>query len=145
VTACTHGVPVSPEEKRLLEANGIACREEPIVRFEGSPGPNGLVERIAFATGPPLECAAVFFNTDKFQRSDLPRMLGCECAENGEIVTDSHHYTKVPGLYLAGDSDGDVQFVIVAAAEGAKAAVHINRELQKEDIVHTASSNLNST
>lgn len=135
VTACTHGVPVSPKEKELLEANGIGCREEPIIRFEGSPGEDGMVDRIEFATGPPLECAAVFFNTDKFQRSNLPEMLGCECGENDEIVTDNHQYTKVPGLYLAGDSDGDIQFIVVAAAEGAKAAVHINRELQKEDVI----------
>ena len=36
-------------------------------------------------------------------------------------------------LFLAGDADGDVQFVIVAAAEGARAATAINRELQDED------------
>jgi pyruvate/2-oxoglutarate dehydrogenase complex dihydrolipoamide dehydrogenase (E3) component len=39
----------------------------------------------------------------------------------------------VPGLFVAGDAAGDVQFVIVAAAEGARAAVAINRELQDED------------
>jgi thioredoxin reductase len=36
----------------------------------------------------------------------------------------------VPGLYVAGDASHDVQFVIVAAAEGAKAAVAINKALQ---------------
>jgi thioredoxin reductase len=44
------------------------------------------------------------------------------------------HQTSVPGVYLAGDADGDVKFAIVAAAEGAKAAVSINRELQDEDL-----------
>jgi hypothetical protein len=39
----------------------------------------------------------------------------------------------VPGLFVAGDAAGDVQFVIVAAAEGARAAVAINRELQDEE------------
>jgi hypothetical protein len=33
---------------------------------------------------------------------------------------------------LAGDADSDVQFAIVAAAEGATAAAAINRELQEE-------------
>jgi thioredoxin reductase len=41
--------------------------------------------------------------------------------------------TCVPGLYLAGDADKEMQFVIVAAAEGAKAAMTINRELQDEE------------
>jgi hypothetical protein len=33
---------------------------------------------------------------------------------------------------VAGDADKDMQFVVVAGAEGAKAAVIINKELQKE-------------
>jgi hypothetical protein len=34
---------------------------------------------------------------------------------------------------VAGDASRDVQFVIVAAAEGAKAGVAINMELRQED------------
>ena len=48
----------------------------------------------------------------------------------GEV--DRLQHTDVHGLFLAGDADGDVQFAIVAAAEGAKAGVAINLELQKE-------------
>jgi hypothetical protein len=39
----------------------------------------------------------------------------------------------VPGLFVAGDASRDVQLAIVAAAEGAKAAFAINRDLQEED------------
>jgi thioredoxin reductase len=39
----------------------------------------------------------------------------------------------VPGLYVAGDASRDVQLVIVAAAEGAKAAFAINVALQEDD------------
>jgi thioredoxin reductase len=42
--------------------------------------------------------------------------------------------TGVDGIYVAGDSSFDVQFIIVAAAEGAKAAVSINKQLQKEEL-----------
>ena len=41
--------------------------------------------------------------------------------------------TNVPGLYVAGDASRDVQFVIVAASEGAQAAVAINKTLLRED------------
>jgi thioredoxin reductase len=41
--------------------------------------------------------------------------------------------STVKGVYLAGDADDDVQFVVVAAAEGAIAAVAINKELNEED------------
>jgi thioredoxin reductase len=36
----------------------------------------------------------------------------------------------VNGIYVVGDASRDVQFVIVAAAEGAKAGVAINQALQ---------------
>ena len=38
--------------------------------------------------------------------------------------------THIAGLYVVGDASRDVQFAIVAAAEGAKAAVAINQALQ---------------
>ena len=44
--------------------------------------------------------------------------------------TDHLGHTRVPGLYVVGDASRDVQFVVVAAAEGAKAAVAINKALQ---------------
>ena len=60
-------------------------------------------------------------------------MLGCKCDEAGLILTEGKQTTGVCGMFLAGDADGDVQFAIVAAAEGATAATAINRELQDED------------
>jgi thioredoxin reductase len=47
------------------------------------------------------------------------------------VKTDRFGHTGVPGLYVVGDASRDVQFAIVAAAEGAKAAVAINKALQK--------------
>jgi thioredoxin reductase len=79
-----------------------------------------------------VECVALFFNTSQSPCCDLPRELGCTCDRNDEQPTNRKQQTSVPGVYLAGDADGDVKFVIIAAAEGAKAAVAINRELQDE-------------
>lgn len=90
-------------------------------------GPVASVGEIA------LECDAMFFNTGQVQRSDLPRLLGCRIDEHGGVVTTAKQRTGVPGLFLAGDADRDVQFAIVAAAEGATAAVAMNREMQDEE------------
>jgi thioredoxin reductase len=49
---------------------------------------------------------------------------------HGLVKTDHLGQTSVPGLYVAGDASRDVQFAVVAAAEGAKAAVAINQALQ---------------
>jgi hypothetical protein len=39
----------------------------------------------------------------------------------------------VPGVFIAGNIAGDVQLVVFAAAEGAKAAFGINLSLTRED------------
>jgi thioredoxin reductase len=40
----------------------------------------------------------------------------------------------VPGVFVAGDASRDAQFVVVAAAEGLKAAVAINQARQREEL-----------
>ena len=39
----------------------------------------------------------------------------------------------MPGVFIAGNIAGDVQLVVVAAAEGTKAAFGINRALTREN------------
>jgi thioredoxin reductase len=51
--------------------------------------------------------------------------------KHGVVKTDHLGGTHVPGLFVVGDASRDVQFAIVAAAEGAKAAVAINKALQQ--------------
>src|SRR4051794_29430985 len=130
VTTCTDGQRIASRDRDRLGRNGIALRTERILRLDGS---GEALQWIVFESGPPLECDALFFNTDQVQRSQLPAMLGCEPKGDNRIRTHDKQRTCLPGLFLAGDADGDVQFVIVAAAEGARAAVAINRELQEED------------
>jgi thioredoxin reductase len=129
VTACPNGEAVSDRERRQLKRLGIALRPE---RVAGVEGENGL-ERVTFEEGGPLACDAFFFNTGKVQRSPLPASLGCERNDKDELVIGPKQCSRVPGVFVAGDADGHVQFVVVAAAEGATAAVAINRELQEED------------
>lgn len=130
VTACTDGAPLSAGERACLAQSGVAARQEPLVRLEGW---RGSLRRVVFASGPPLQCRALFFNTEKTQQSFLPAMLGCHVDDEGAVQTERKQSTGVDGLYLAGDAAGGVQFAVVAAAEGATAAVAINRELQEED------------
>lgn len=130
VTACTSGVAIDAADRQRLDRCGIVHRQEAPMRLEGR---DGQIERLHFAAGPPLSCDALFFNSEQMQRSTLPAQLGCECDDAGLLVTQGKQGAGVPGLYLAGDADGDVQFAIVAAAEGAIAATAINRELQDED------------
>jgi thioredoxin reductase len=114
-----------------LARNGIPVREERIVRLEGR---DGQLERIVFASGDPLPRRALFFTTGQVQCSPLAKRLGCDFNEKGTVSTGRHESTNIPGLYVAGDASRDVQWVVIAAAEGAEAAFAINQDLVKADL-----------
>jgi thioredoxin reductase len=128
VTICSNGRGrVQARHRQQLAEQHIALHERRIERVEHE---EGRVQRIVFDAGDPLPCDAIFFTTGQEPQCDIPQRLGCEITRKGAVKTDLLGKTCVPGLYVAGDASRDVQFVIVAAAEGAKAAVAINKALQ---------------
>jgi thioredoxin reductase len=114
-----------------LSKRRITVREEKVVRLEGR---DGRLERIVFDSGDPLERRALFFTTGQTQRSHLADSLGCEFNDKGTVRTGAYETTHIHGLYVAGDASRAVQWVIVAAAEGAEAAYSINQDLIKESL-----------
>jgi thioredoxin reductase len=130
VTACSHGASLSAADREILSKNKIGWREEMVIRLVPRDGKLG---EIAFESGAPLACDALFFSADQCQQSKLPEMLGCRVDEDNCVQTSDKQGTRIHGLFLAGDADGEVQFAIVAAAEGAIAATAINTMLQEQD------------
>lgn len=129
---CTDGAAeISGDDRARLTRNGIAIREERVTALEGR---DGILERILFSAGDPLPRRAMFFTAGQFQRSELAIRLGCEFNDKGTVRTGKYESTHLPGLYVAGDASRAVQWVIVAAAEGAEAAFAINTDLIKEDL-----------
>lgn len=114
-----------------FERLGIPIREEPIARLEGI---NGRLERIIFKNGDALPRRAMFFTTGQIQASALAQQLGCQFNDKGTVRTGPYEMTQVPGLYVAGDASRHVQWVIVAAAEGAEAAYAISQDLIKTSV-----------
>jgi thioredoxin reductase len=113
-----------------LAARGIELRT---LRLRALEHRDGLVEAILFEDGSRLPRDAVFFTTGQHQQATLARDLGCELTRKGTVRTDRFGQTCVEGVFVVGDASRDVQFVVVAAAEGAKAAVAINQQFQEED------------
>jgi thioredoxin reductase len=135
---CTDGPgDLSEEALEQLSQAGIEIREERVLRLEGR---EGKLERIIFVEGPVLWRRALFVCAGQHQRSDLARKLGCRFTRKGAVNTGSCEATDVPGLYVAGDSSKEAQFVVVAAAEGAEAAMAINKALLQEDLAQNRSS-----
>ena len=130
---CTDGpCDIDPKGKERLSKSRIAIREERIARIEAH---DGKLAAIVFEDGSRLARRALFFTTGQYQRSGLLGQLGCEFNEKGTVPTGKYETTHLRGLYVAGDASRAVQWVVVAAAEGAEAAFAINTDLLKEDLV----------
>jgi len=132
LTICSDGPSeLSGDERERLNRHGISIREEKVLRFEGK---RKALKSILFADGTSLECEAAFFSLGQRQRAPFLETLGCRFTSNGAVRTGKYETTEVPGLYVAGDASQDVQFAIVAAAEGTSAAFAINTALIEEDL-----------
>jgi thioredoxin reductase len=131
IVVCSDGTEVSAKAARKLEYHNIPLRSEPIESLEGT---NGQLTKIVFKNGPDLPRTGLFFSTGCHQASDLSERLGCQRNAKGGVVTDADtEETSVPGVYVAGDVSRDVLLVAVAIAEGAQAAVAINKALLRHD------------
>jgi thioredoxin reductase len=131
VILCTDGASkLHATDRKKLAMHGIDVHDKPISRLEGTAG---KLEQIVFEDGTSIKRRALFFNTGNVQRSDLPAACGCTVDGKGSVKTTRGQRSSVQGIWVCGDASEDTQYVIVAAAEGAKAAMGINKELQKED------------
>jgi len=116
------------KDRESLTAHGITIRKEKIAKLEGT---DGRMTGVVFENGETIARDAMFFSTGQSQACDLATGLGCMLNKRGTIETDKKGFVNVPGLFVAGDATHDVQLVIVAAAEGAKAGIAINESLQE--------------
>lgn len=129
---CTDGpADLEADRRATLERNGITVRED---RVAGLIGHDGVLSEVTFRAGPPLARRALFFTTGQYQRSDLLTRMGCEFTEKGTVRTGKYETTHLPGLFVCGDASRAVQWVVVAASEGAEAAFAINSDLVAEDL-----------
>ncbi|HEU4469980.1 MAG TPA: NAD(P)/FAD-dependent oxidoreductase [Flavisolibacter sp.] len=116
-------------QQEYLDANGIIVMRQPFARLEHE---SGELRKIIFSNGEESDCDALFFVNGFMQQCNLAEAFGCEMSKKGVVLANSNQQTNIEGLYVAGDAARDMHFVVVAAAEGAKAAVTINKELQRE-------------
>lgn len=136
IVLCTDGPSeLTTQGLRRLTKHGISVRQERIICLRGNGRiPHNAPFDLVFESGPVLRRTGLFFNTGRHQASDLAARLGCDTFEAKGCKVDSKQMTNIAGLYVAGDASRDVLQVIVAAAEGAQAAIAINAALLDEDI-----------
>ena len=122
---------LKPAEVEALAAHNIRIISYPIERLQAN---GNKLQAVVFKNGDTSKCDALFFVNGFVQQCDLAETFGCNMTKKGVVQTNRNQETNIEGLYVAGDASKDMHFVVVAAAEGAKAGVIINKALQKEAV-----------
>ena len=133
ITLLTDGDEISNQDRAKLAALDVPVRTDAVGALEGNTSTRQL-QRVLFAEGEPLECDALFFNLGTELATNFHETLGCRLdPECGLLWVDDTQQTSVEGVYAAGDITPQSQLAVVAAAEGAMAAIHIHRSLKGVD------------
>jgi thioredoxin reductase len=132
IVVCSNATSISRALRDRLARNRIGIREDRILALDHR---DGALTALQFGGGDPVPRDALFFTTAQHPQSDLAIRLGCTLSRRGTVRTGTLCDTNVPGVFVAGDASHDAQFVVVAAAEGVKAAVAINKALQSRNLV----------
>lgn len=136
LTLCSNGpAELTEAGRRTLAAHGIVVEEQKIERLEGE---NGQLKKVVLAGGKSLEAGALFIRTNMMPKSHLPKKLGCklrsiEGAFTEVVDVDQFGATSVPGVYVIGDASFGFPQVSTAVADGALAAIVINKAILKEN------------
>ncbi len=77
-----------------------------------------------------IDIDGVFISIGEKPKTELAEKIGVEIGEGGYIKVDENQRTNISGVYAAGDVTGDPKQVIVACAEGAKAALSAYEDIK---------------
>jgi thioredoxin reductase len=120
---------MTADDRVKLSNFNIQIIDRSIVALEGNLESKQL-ERVLLQEGDSIACESLFFNLGTKLASNLHEMLGCKLDdESGLVWVDESQQTSVPGVYAAGDITPNSQLAVVAAAEGAMAAIHLHQSL----------------
>lgn len=121
---------LSAEQQITLHRHGIIVYTKPIAAFAGT---DGRLEEIKFKDGTSIPRDGGFVTPRFAQKSEFGEQLGCDTNAYGGLVTDAFGRTSVSGVYAAGDSSVVTPSqLIIAAAEGSRAAMGVNADLTEE-------------
>ncbi len=70
-----------------------------------------------------IKVDGVFISIGEEPNNQLAKDIGVELDRSGYIITDKNQRTNIPQVYAAGDVTGGVKQMVVAASEGAIAAI----------------------
>lgn len=138
IVVFTHTLAVAGPERAALETRGIEIVDGRVVRFSIE---DDRLTAVVLADGRAVRRDAVFIRPTLHGRSgSLAASLGCAVDEGGFVEVDAAGRTSVPGVWAAGNAANPKAQVITAAGEGSAAAIEINNDLVREDVMKTRAS-----
>jgi thioredoxin reductase len=129
IVVFTHGHPREWDEElhSKLLAEQIDIKDEPVIALVGK---DGRIEAAVLATGERVAAQRLFFTIGAKRSTTLAEDLGCDVdPEKPDILVNEHRRTTVEGVWAIGDLAPGAQLVITSAADGAIAAIDINKTL----------------
>jgi thioredoxin reductase len=115
------------EEHSKLLAERVDVVDEQIVALDGA---DGVVKGVVLDTGERVPVQRLFFNIKVERSCALAEELGCKVdPEKPNVIVDEHRKTTVEGVWAVGDLVEGSQLAITAAADGAIAAIAVNKSL----------------
>ncbi|KGA96149.1 thioredoxin reductase [Alkalihalobacillus alcalophilus ATCC 27647 = CGMCC 1.3604] len=126
----TNGHPMSKEMIEEFQQKQIKVINDQVRLIYGN---NGNMAGVEFDSGEKIAREAGFIVPSFYRPKPFVEELGCEVKEDGKIVTDDLGRTTIKSVYSAGEfSHAGPASLIIAAAEGSKAAGAINYDLSDE-------------
>lgn len=115
------------EQHSKLLAEQITIKDEKVVALVGK---EGCLEAAVLDTGERVPIQRLFFNIKVERTCTFAEDLGCAVdPEKPDVRVDEHRNTTVAGVWAIGDLVEGAQLAITAAADGAIAAIAINKSL----------------
>ncbi len=93
----------------------------------------GKLRGVRTLSGRSYDSDVLFYNLGTSPQNAIAIELGCEL-DQGCVKVNNEQKTSAPRVYAAGDIDTDRQYVALATAAGARAAISIYEEMLKEAI-----------
>ena len=129
IVVFTHGHAREWDEEMhsKLLAEQIDVKDERVIALVGT---KGRVEAAVLTTGERVAVQRIFFTIGSERSTTLAEDLGCEVdPEQPNIVVNEHRRTTVEGVWAVGDLAAGSQLAITSAADGAIAAIDLNKSL----------------
>ncbi|MFF6015416.1 NAD(P)/FAD-dependent oxidoreductase [Lysinibacillus fusiformis] len=123
----TNGHQLSENVQNDFEQNKIKVYTNTIKDLHGD---DGNLSSVELETGENILRAGGFVVPSFYRPNKFAKQLNCQVDENGTVMTDGAGRTTAAGIYIAGETEkGGPSSLMIAAAEGFKAATSINMDI----------------